>query len=47
VIAHGAATARAAAAACVLADDLARSRITDKISELLAAHRGGPFRRRS
>jgi glycerol-3-phosphate acyltransferase PlsX len=46
VIAHGAATARTAAAACVLAADLAAGRITERIRERLGPHRGGHFLRR-
>ncbi len=46
VIAHGAATARGAAAACVLAADLARGQITEKIKERLGPPRGGHFLRR-
>jgi phosphate acyltransferase len=46
VIAHGAATARAAAAACVLAADLAAGQITERIRERLGPHRGGHFLRR-
>jgi len=45
VIAHGAATARGAAAACVLAADLARGQITEKIKERLGPPRGGFLRR--
>ena len=46
VIAHGAATARGVAAACVLAADLARGQITEKIRERLGPARGGHFLRR-
>ncbi len=46
VIAHGAATARAVAAACVLAADLVRGQITEKIKERLGPPRGGHFLRR-
>jgi glycerol-3-phosphate acyltransferase PlsX len=46
VIAHGAATARGAAAACALAADLARGQIMEKITERLAPARGGLFLRR-
>jgi glycerol-3-phosphate acyltransferase PlsX len=46
VIAHGAATARTVAAACVLAADLAAGRITERIRERLGPHRGGHFLRR-
>jgi glycerol-3-phosphate acyltransferase PlsX len=43
VIAHGAAKARGVAAACVLAADLARGQITEKIKERLGSPRGGHF----
>ncbi len=46
VIAHGAATARGAAAACVLAADLAHGQIAEKIKERLGPTRGGHFLRR-
>jgi phosphate acyltransferase len=46
VIAHGAASARGAEAACVLAADLARGQITEKITERLGSPRGGHFLRR-
>jgi glycerol-3-phosphate acyltransferase PlsX len=46
VIAHGAATARGVAAACVLAADLARGHIAEKIRERLGPPRGGHFLRR-
>jgi phosphate acyltransferase len=46
VIAHGAASARAAAAACRLAAGLASGQIAEKIRERLGPHRAGPFRRR-
>jgi len=46
VIAHGAATARGVAAACVLAADLARGQIAEKIKERLGPARGGHFLRR-
>jgi phosphate acyltransferase len=46
VIAHGAATARGVAAACVLAADLARGQIVEKIKERLGPARGGHFLRR-
>jgi phosphate acyltransferase len=46
VIAHGAARARGAEAACVLAADLARGQITEKITERLGPPRGGHFLRR-
>lgn len=45
VIAHGAATARGAAAACRLAADLADGQITEKIRERLGPHRQGFLRR--
>jgi glycerol-3-phosphate acyltransferase PlsX len=41
VIAHGAAKARAAEAACVLAASLARGQITEKITERLGSPRAG------
>lgn len=47
VIAHGAATARGAAAACHLAADLATGQITEKIKERLGPHRPGHFLRRT
>jgi phosphate acyltransferase len=47
VIAHGAAKARGAAAACVLAANLARGQITEKITERLGPQRGGHFLRRT
>jgi glycerol-3-phosphate acyltransferase PlsX len=46
VIAHGAAKARGAAAACALAASLARGQITEKITERLGPPRGGHFLRR-
>ena len=50
VIAHGASTARAVTSACVLAADLARGEITEKITQRLgpgrSASRGGHFLRR-
>jgi glycerol-3-phosphate acyltransferase PlsX len=46
VIAHGAAKARGAAAACALAADLAGGQITEKIKERLGPARGGHFLRR-
>jgi glycerol-3-phosphate acyltransferase PlsX len=46
VIAHGAATARGAAAACALAASLARGQIAEKIKERLGPSRGGHFLRR-
>ena len=47
VIAHGAVTAKGATAACQLAADLARGRITEKIKERFGPGRGGHFLRRS
>jgi phosphate acyltransferase len=51
VIAHGASTARAITSACLLAADLARGEITEKITQRLVpgrgAARGGHFLRRS
>ena len=50
VIAHGASTARAVTSACLLAADLARGQITEKITQRLgpgrSAARGGHFLRR-
>jgi glycerol-3-phosphate acyltransferase PlsX len=46
VIAHGASTARGAKSACVLARDLARGQIVDKIKERLGPGRPGRLRRR-
>ena len=50
VIAHGASTARAVTSACLLAADLARGEITEKITQRLgpgrSAGRGGHFLRR-
>ena len=50
VIAHGASTARAVTSACLLAADLARGEITEKITQRLgpgrSASRGGHFLRR-
>src|ERR1700742_3742746 len=46
VIAHGATTARGVRSACVLARDLARGQIVDKIRERLGPGRPGHFRRR-
>jgi glycerol-3-phosphate acyltransferase PlsX len=43
VIAHGSSTARGVASACMLAADLARGRITDKISERLGPGRTGHY----
>jgi len=47
VIAHGAVTAKGATAACQLAADLARGRITEKIKERFGPGRGSHFLRRS
>ena len=46
VIAHGAVTARGAAAACALAASLASGQITERIKERLGPQRGGHFLRR-
>jgi glycerol-3-phosphate acyltransferase PlsX len=50
VIAHGASTARAVTSACLLAADLARGELTEKITQRLgpgrSANRGGHFLRR-
>ncbi len=46
VIAHGASTARGITSACVLAHELARGHIVDKIRERLGPGRSGHFRRR-
>ena len=46
VIAHGACTARGAAAACGLADSLASGQIAARISARIGPHRAGHFRRR-
>jgi phosphate acyltransferase len=46
VLAHGASTARGVKSACVLAHDLARGQIVDKIRERLGPGRAGHFRRR-
>jgi glycerol-3-phosphate acyltransferase PlsX len=50
VIAHGASTARAVTSACLLAADLARGEITEKITQRFgpgrSAGRGGHFLRR-
>ena len=46
VIAHGAVSARGAAAACALAADLVSSQITEKIKERLGPQRGTHFLRR-
>jgi glycerol-3-phosphate acyltransferase PlsX len=46
VIAHGASTARGIASACVLAADLARGQIIEKIRERLGPGRAGHFLRR-
>ena len=47
VIAHGAVTAKGAAAACVLAAELASGQIADKVRERLGPPRGGHFLRRT
>ena len=47
VIAHGAVTARGAAAACVLAAELASGQIADKMRERLGPPRGSHFLRRT
>jgi phosphate acyltransferase len=47
VIAHGAASARGVTAACLLAADLARGQIAEKIKERLGPARGGHFLRRT
>ncbi len=47
VIAHGAVAARGATAAVLLAEELARAGITDKIRERLGPVRGGHFLRRT
>jgi glycerol-3-phosphate acyltransferase PlsX len=47
VIAHGAVSARGAAAACALAADLVSSQITEKIRERFGPQRGTHFLRRS
>jgi glycerol-3-phosphate acyltransferase PlsX len=47
VIAHGAATARGVTSACLLAAELARGHITEKIRERLGPGRGGHFLRRT
>ena len=44
VIAHGASTARAITSACLLAADLARGEITEKITQRLSPGRAGPVR---
>jgi glycerol-3-phosphate acyltransferase PlsX len=46
VVAHGASRARGVAAACVLAADLVRGQITEKIRQRLGAPRGTHFLRR-
>lgn len=46
VVAHGASRARGATAACVLAADLARGQITEKIRQRFGPARGGHFLRR-
>jgi fatty acid/phospholipid biosynthesis enzyme len=47
VIAHGAVTARGAAAACKLAAELTERRITERIRERLSPSRAGHFLRRA
>jgi glycerol-3-phosphate acyltransferase PlsX len=47
VIAHGASTARGITSACLLADELARGHITEKIRERLGPGRGAHFLRRT
>jgi phosphate acyltransferase len=47
VIAHGAVTARGAAAACRLAAELTERHITDRVRERLGPSRGGHFLRRT
>jgi phosphate acyltransferase len=47
VIAHGAVTARGAAAACKLAAELTERRITERIRERLSSSRAGHFLRRA
>ena len=47
VIAHGASTARAVTSACLLASELARGQITEKIRERLGPGRGAHFLRRT
>jgi glycerol-3-phosphate acyltransferase PlsX len=47
VIAHGASTARGITSACLLAADLARGQITEKIRERLGPGRGAHFLRRT
>jgi glycerol-3-phosphate acyltransferase PlsX len=47
VIAHGAVRAKGAAAACVLAAELASGQIAEKITQRLGSARGGHFLRRT
>jgi glycerol-3-phosphate acyltransferase PlsX len=47
VIAHGASTPRAVTSACLLAADLVKGQITEKIRERLGHGRGGHFLRRN
>jgi glycerol-3-phosphate acyltransferase PlsX len=47
VIAHGGSTARAVTSACLLASELARGQITEKIRERLGPGRGAHFLRRT
>jgi len=47
VIAHGASTARGITSACLLAAELSRGRITEKIRERLGPGRGPHFLRRT
>ena len=47
VIAHGGSTARGVTSACLLAADLARGQITEKIRERLGPGRGAHFLRRT
>jgi glycerol-3-phosphate acyltransferase PlsX len=47
VIAHGAASAKGITSACLLAADLARGRITEKIKERFGPGRDRHFLRRS
>ena len=47
VIAHGASTARGITSACLLAADLSKGQITEKIRDRLGHSRGAHFLRRS
>jgi glycerol-3-phosphate acyltransferase PlsX len=47
VIAHGASTARGITSACLLAAELARGQITEKIRQRLGPGRGAHFLRRT